>query len=450
MMAQDAEGAGAMKSLIERADTTWQSVGTALSRVEFYVQLGIVALAVVVGWILGAYILKHVRLFRDEPDTGMLEDMRWTFYRARALVQPVTAAIVLGIATMISEFAIGSIWLVKAAQGIALIFVVYSLIKHLLQNEKVIAIVKWIGLPVAVLYSLGWLNDVTQHLDSIAFTVGNIKLSVYTILRTLIFGFLLFWLGRLSNVTGKRMIRTQQTLDPGAREVAAKLFEIAVFVVIFLLLLNVMGIDLTALAVFGGALGVGLGFGLQQIASNFISGIIILLDRSLTIGDYIQLEDGRAGTLRELSMRSATLETYDGKDIMVPNEKFITTSFTNWTHDNKLQRYPINFQVAYDTDLEKLFPILRDVVSSHPKVISGDDVPMEMQPDAEIEKFEDSGINILVEFWMEGIDDGEHRVGGDLLLMIWQTLKANGIVIPFPQREVRVTSDSNSGANKLG
>jgi small-conductance mechanosensitive channel len=450
MMAQDAEGAGAMKSLIERADTTWQSVGTALSRVEFYVQLGIVALAVVVGWILGAYILKHVRLFRDEPDTGMLEDMRWTFYRARALVQPVTAAIVLGIATMISEFAIGSIWLVKAAQGIALIFVVYSLIKHLLQNEKVIAIVKWIGLPVAVLYSLGWLNDVTQHLDSIAFTVGNIKLSVYTILRTLIFGFLLFWLGRLSNVTGKRMIRTQQTLDPGAREVAAKLFEIAVFVVIFLLLLNVMGIDLTALAVFGGALGVGLGFGLQQIASNFISGIIILLDRSLTIGDYIQLEDGRAGTLRELSMRSATLETYDGKDIMVPNEKFITTSFTNWTHDNKLQRYPINFQVAYDTDLEKLFPILRDVVSSHPKVISGDDVPMEMRPDAEIEKFEDSGINILVEFWMEGIDDGEHRVGGDLLLMIWQTLKANGIVIPFPQREVRVTSDSNSGANKLG
>ena len=286
-------------------------------------------------------------------------------------------------------------------------------------------------------------------MDSIAFTVGNIKLSVYTILRTLVFGFLLFWLGRLSNVTGKRMIRTQQAMDPGTREVAAKLFEIAVFVVIFLLLLNIMGIDLTALAVFGGALGVGLGFGLQQIASNFISGIIILLDRSLTIGDYIQLEDGRAGTLRELSMRSATLETYDGKDIMVPNERFITTSFTNWTHNNKQQRYPINFQVAYDTDLEKLFPILREVVASHPKVMSGDDIPFEMRPDAEIAKFEDSGINILVEFWMEGIDDGEHRVGGDLLLMIWQALKANGIVIPFPQRVVKVTTDSKTDTDKL-
>jgi len=431
-----------MKSLIERAEIRWKAIATELSSTEFYVQVGIVAVAIVAGWMLGAYILKRVRLFRDEPKPGGFEDLRWTFYRARALVQPVTAAIVLGIATLISESSTGEIWLVKAAQGVALIFVVYSLAKHLLQNETIIVLLKWVGLPVAILYSLGWLNDVTQHLDSIAFTVGNIKISVYTIFRTLVFGLILFWIGRLSNVTGKRVIRTQQALDAGTREVAAKLFEIAVFVVVFLLLLNVVGIDLTALAVFGGALGVGLGFGLQQIASNFISGIIILMDRSLTIGDYIQLEDGRAGTLRELSMRSATLETYDGKDIMVPNEKFITTSFTNWTHNNGLQRYPINFQFAYDTDLEKMFPILRDVVASHPKVISGDDVAIEFRPDAEIAKFEESGINILVEFWMEGIDDGEHRVGGDLMLMIWQTLKANGIVIPFPQRVVRVTGDS--------
>lgn len=439
-----------MKWLVERAETVGQEIATELSSTEFYVQVGIVAFALVVGWMLGASIIRRVKVFREEPQPGPLEDLRWTVYRAHELVQPVSAAIVLGIATAISESSTGEIWLVKGAQGVALIFVLYSFARHLLKNEKMIALLKWVGLPVAVLYSFGWLSDVTQHLDSIAFTVGNIKLSVYTILRTLIFGFILFWLGRLSNVTGKRVIRTQQGLDPGTREVAAKLFEIAVFVVIFLLLLNVMGIDLTALAVFGGALGVGLGFGLQQIASNFISGIIILLDRSLTIGDYIQLEDGRSGTLRELSMRSATLETYDGKDIMVPNEKFITTSFTNWTHNNKLQRYPITFQVAYKTDLEAMFPILREVIASHPKVISGDDVPIEMRPDAEIAKFGDSGIDILVEFWMDGIDDGENRVGADLLLMIWQALKANGIEIPFPQREVKVTGNATDGAASGG
>ena len=99
-------------------------------------------------------------------------------------------------------------------------------------------------------------------------------------------------------------------------------------------------------------------------------------------------------------MRSATLETYDGKDIMVPNEKFITTSFTNWTHNNKMQRYPINFQVSYKTDLEPMFETIRKIVSRHPKVISGDDVPIEFRPDAEIAGFGESGINILVEFWM--------------------------------------------------
>ena len=419
-----------MKSILEWVEIKSRLVYSALSGAEFYIQAGIVVLAAVIGWMLGAYILKRVRLFREEPQPGPLADLRGTIHRASALVQPVTAAIALGFATEVSDSIVGSVWLVKAAQGVALVFVVYSLAKHLLQNTTIIALLKWVGLPVAILYSLGWLTDVIQHLDSISLNLGNIKISVYTILRTFVFGFVLFWLGRISNTAGKRVIRNQE------------LFEIAVFVVIFLLLLNVMGIDLTALAVFGGALGVGLGFGLQQIASNFISGMIILLDRSITIGDYIQLEDGRSGTLRELSMRSATLETYDGKDIMVPNEKFITTSFTNWTHNNNMQRYPINFQVAYDTDLEAMFPILREVVSSHPKVISGDDIPVELRPDAEISKFADSGIEILVEFWMDGVDDGENRVGADLLLMIWTALKANGIVIPFPQRVVKVLGDT--------
>ncbi len=352
------------------------------------------------------------------------------------------AALVLGIATPISVDLLGEAWLVRAAQGLAFIFLVYSLAKHFITNQTIVLILKWLGVPIALLYMFGWLDDLIGHLESVSFEIGNIQVSLYAIVRTFIFGVILFWFGRLSNSTGQRVIRSQSALDAGTREVIAKLFEIGLFALIFVLLLNVMGIDLTALAVFGGALGVGLGFGLQQIASNFISGIIILIDRTITIGDYIELEDGRAGKLRELTMRSATLETFDGKDIMVPNERFITTAFTNWTHHNKKQRYSLNFQVAYGTDLEKLFEIVRDVVASHPKVLSGDDIPIAERPDAEIENFGDSGIDILVEFWMEGIDDGENRVGADLLLMIWTALQAHGIEIPFPQREVRVLGDA--------
>jgi small-conductance mechanosensitive channel len=427
-----------MDRIAARADEYWQVVPTQLGSAEFYAQIGVIVVALLAAWALSAFFTNRVRIFREEPRPGVLFDLRTKLHQMHELLLPVMSAVVLGLATPLSAEMIGAAWLVRAAQGAAFIFLVYSLANHFISSVTMIRMLKWFVVPIALLFIVGWLDDVIGHLEAVSIEIGNIQLTLYAVVRTLVFGIVLFWLGRVSNVTGQRVIRNQPTLDAGTREVAAKLFEIGVFVVIFLLLLNVMGIDLTALAVFGGALGVGLGFGLQQIASNFISGIIILLDRSLTIGDYIELEDGRTGTLRELTMRSATLETYDGKDIMVPNERFITTAFVNWTHNNRKQRYPINFQVAYGTDLEPMFQIIRDVCSSHPKVLSGPDVPIEERPDAEIAGFGDSGIDILVEFWMEGIDDGENRVGADLLLMIWTALKANGIEIPFPQREVRI------------
>ena len=243
---------------------------------------------------------------------------------------------------------------------------------------------------------------------------------------------------------GQNIIRNHNTLDGSTKEVFAKLFEVALFCIVFLLLLNVMGINLTALAVFGGALGVGLGLGLQSIASNFISGIIILLDRSLTVGDYVELEDGQKGIVREFKMRYAVLETFDGKDILVPNEKFISSLLINWTHKDPKQRYRIDFSVAYKTDIRAMVDIIKDAVSQHPQVISGDAVPFEERPDCEIDSFGDSGVNMFVEFWIEGVDDGKNRVGGDLLLTVFETLKEHGIEIPFPQREVRVLNEGPS------
>jgi small-conductance mechanosensitive channel len=135
------------------------------------------------------------------------------------------------------------------------------------------------------------------------------------------------------------------------------------------------------------------------------------------------------------------LETFDGRDIVVPNEKFINGNVINWTHKDDKQRYSLNFQVAYRTDLDQLFELVREVCRKHPKVLSGPDYPVEEQPDAEIQSFDDSGITILVEFWMRGIDDGKNRVGADLLHAIWRTLCEHGIEIPFPQREVRLLNE---------
>ena len=127
-----------------------------------------------------------------------------------------------------------------------------------------------------------------------------------------------------------------------------------------------------------------------------------------------------------------------------PMNSSLTTAFTNWTHKNLKQRYDVTFSVAYDTDIHKMVEIVRETVAQHPQVLSGDNATKEEQPDAEIDSFGDSGINILVEFWMEGIDDGKNRVDADLKLMIFDALKENNISIPFPQREVKILNPENA------
>lgn len=419
----------------------FQSLNIAMdwaSSPKFYSQVGLIVLAGLLAYSFAGFLKHRSPLLRQIPVSGPLLKLRNGIYRSRDLILPLMLILAFSIAADISHLWIGQSWLIHICLSWAVIFMVYKLIDRMVQKVLFKKLALWIILPIAILHLFGWLDSVIAYLESISFDVGNIHISAYGIVRVLLFGTILFWLGRISNHAGQQIIRSQDDLDIGTREVFAKLFQIGLFFVVFLLLLQIMGINLTALAVFGGALGVGLGFGLQSIASNFISGIILLLERSLSVGDYIEMEDGRKGIIRELNMRSTTLETFDGKDIMVPNEQFITTSFTNWTHKNLKQRYSLEFQVAYKTDLHFLFDLLREVVSSHPSVISGDDIPIEERPDAEIAGFGDSGVDILIEFWMEGIDDGVNRVGADLLLMIWDALKQHEIEIPFPQREVKI------------
>ncbi len=414
---------------------------------QFYAQCGLILLAVITALSFSFILKKYSPILREEPKPGYLFFLRSKVYQARDFLFPLFNIIALSIAIELSQYAVQQSWLIRIAESLAVVFMLYSIITRFVPNKFIKILVKWIAIPIAVLQVFGWLDDVSAYLDTIDMQVGNIRISAFALARVIVVGLILFWLGRVSNNTGQQIIRNIDSLEIGTREVLAKLFQVILVIIIFILLLQSMGINLTALAVFGGALGVGLGFGLQAIASNFISGIIILIDRSITVGDYIELEDGQTGIIRELKMRSTTLETFDGKDIMVPNERFITTSFINWTHKNKKQRYSIEFQVSYKTDLHALFKLLREVVASHPQVLSGPELPIEERPDAEIAGFGDSGVDILIEFWMEGIDDGPNRVGADLLQMIWDAFKEHNIEIPYPQREVKVLN-ANEFQNK--
>jgi small-conductance mechanosensitive channel len=288
------------------------------------------------------------------------------------------------------------------------------------------------------------LNEFIHTLQSLAFNFGSLSISLYDIIRVCLVGLFVIIIARIINNYGKGIIKRQKRLDVRTKEVLTKVYEVVIFCIVALMLLNILGINLTTLAVFGGAVGVGLGLGLQSIASNFISGIIILLDNSITIDDYIEINADQKGFVREFRMRYTVLETYDGKDIVVPNETFISSTFINWSHKDPKQRYRVDFSVAYDTDVRAMVELIKEAVGAHPQVINGEKYPIEERPDCEIDSFGDSGINMFVEFWILGIDDGKNRVGGDLNLIILETLKNNGIEIPFPQREVKIISSSVS------
>ncbi len=411
---------------------------------SFLIQLATIAVIYFFAFILARQVKKPFKYTREAPSTGA-HSLHILVFKLGETLFPLITISLLKLTTILGAQFQFDAWLLEVAVVVALMLFVNSLIYGFVENKAIAAFLRWVGLPILFLHLIGILPLLTSALESIAISVGNVSISAYGVTRVLLFGALLFWLGRSSNAIGQDIIRNHKSLDVATKEVFAKLFEVALFCVVFLLLLNVMGINLTALAVFGGALGVGLGLGLQSIASNFISGIIILLDKSLTVGDYVELEDGQKGIVREFKMRYAVLETFDGKDILVPNEKFISSPLINWTHKNHKQRYRIDFSVAYKTDIRAMVDIIKQAVAEHPQVISGDGIPFEELPDCEIDSFGDSGVNMFVEFWMEGVDDGKNRVGGDLLLTVFETLRANNIEIPFPQREVRVINEQGIG-----
>ncbi len=292
---------------------------------------------------------------------------------------------------------------------------------------------RYVLLPVMAMHALGVLDDATARLDAAQVNLGNIQFTVLALIRGLIAGSLLFWLGSWSNRQSAGYIKQQQDLRPATRELAIKASEVAIFGAAFLLLMSIMGIDLTAVAVLGGALGVGIGLGLQQIAANFVSGIILLLEGQTTVGDYVELDGGEKGTIVKMTARACILETFDGKWIVVPNEHFITSRVVNYSDQGSANRYEALFSVSYETDINLVPDIIERAVSKLPFVLQSPD-----GPDCELRGFGESSVDFAVEYWVAGIDDGKNKYGSPVLFAIWNALKEAGIEMPYPHRVVEL------------
>jgi len=393
---------------------------------QFYAQVAAIVVAVSIAAYIARKIRTRVAFFSTEPGPGPLLKVRQAVYASRDLLFAVLNVLALAIAAQACDATVGTSWLVRIAQSVSVVNVLYTAISRYVSHPLLRAAGLYVGIPVAALQVFGWLDDTVVWLDQLSLQVGNIRLSVLALIKAGLFGSLLFWLGRLSNDAGQKVIRKQEALDLPTRELFAKLFQIAVFCAAFVLLLQLLGLDLTALAIFGGALGVGIGFGLQQIAANFISGIIILLERSLKVGDYIELDGGKAGILKELNMRSSTLETFDGREILVPNEKLITTSFANWTKTDTTHQYEVTFEAPVDCDVREVQRLVSEAAGAHPRVLRSPQGPV-----CELRGFGEKVLRFTIEFWVDGIEDGPHKVPSEVRVLVWEALRSNRL-LPKP------------------
>lgn len=347
------------------------------------------------------------------------------------LLLPLLAYGLTGMGENITRSIFGSGDVIAFGKRVFLFLAVRILVHRIIQEPFLKTLGKYILIPVAAIYALGLLDKVAAWLEGTVVPLGNMSFDLLWLVKAVVVGSIIFWLGRWSNDQSANFIQQQKEMRPATRQLAVKAAEIAIFGAAFLILMNILGISLTSLAVLGGAIGVGLGFGLQKIAANFISGVILLLEGQATVGDYVELDGGEAGTIVKTTARAMILETYDGRWIVVPNEDFITTRVVNYSDQGSANRYEAPFSVSYDTDINLVPDIIEKAVSELDFVLDDPD-----KPDCELRAFADSGVEFAVEFWVNGIDDGKNKFTPQVLFAIWNALKAHDIEIPYPQRVV--------------
>lgn len=286
-------------------------------------------------------------------------------------------------------------------------------------------------IPITLLHLFGLWDAVTDGLAEVSFSIGSVKLNLEQILRGIIAIFIMQWVASaIVRMTDSRL-RTLQ-VRASNRTLVLKIVQFTLYGFIFLIGVQMLGIDLTALSVFGGALGVGLGFGLQKIASNFISGIILLFEKSVQVDDLIELSDGTTGFIRQTKARYTLIETVDGRDVMIPNEEFISQRVNNWTFSNKKARVEVKLGVSYDADIDLARQLMIDAAKAHPKTLPN------TEPLCFLNQFGESSIELLLYFWVADVTDGRLEPRSDVMRTIWHSFKEHHITIPYPQREVRI------------
>lgn len=411
---------------------------------EGWLELGVVAAIMVLTFWLSAYwIKKH----------PIQESSRWGFVRHIAqrilwpimmLVAAVTALYVWSLngnnAVWLQLLAMASRWMILIRFALAVVHAALPSSKFTDWLERFLSAVLWFAF---VLWVSGIDDIIINGMKALELPVGSVRINLFTIVTGILWVVVLMvfalWLSRFID----NRLMASSRLDLNLRIVLSKVVKTVMVALSILIALPLVGIDLTVLSVFGGALGVGIGFGLQKVASNYISGFIILGDRSIRPGDRLTVNNF-TGYVTKITSRFVVLSNASGSEALIPNETFVTSTVINESYTNASLRQSLNVQVAYNTDLAKALSILEEVAAGQERVDTA------APPKAVITGFGENGIDLSVGFWVKDPENGFVVLFSNILFSIWKRFGEEGIEFPFPQREVRILNEmpvsQNSGS----
>ncbi|UWQ28302.1 mechanosensitive ion channel family protein [Leisingera sp. M523] len=326
--------------------------------------------------------------------------------------------------------------LLELIANLSLAWLIVSFATRLVGNPLLRNLVKygaWIWITLRI---LGITQEAIHLLDGVAIEFGDLRISLYLVVQAAVILGVMLTLARVISSVAANRIRSNADISPSMQVLGAKMAQILLFGGAFFIGLKAIGIDLTGLAVLSGAIGVGLGFGLQKVVSNLVSGLIILLDKSIKPGDVISLGD-TFGWINALGARYVSVVTRDGREYLIPNEDLITSQVVNWSHSDKFVRLDLTFGTGYGDDPHKVRKIAIDAALGVNRVLSAGG----KKPVCHITGFGDSSVDYVLRIWIDDPTGGLTNIRGNVYLALWDAFQAEDISIPFPQREVRMLND---------
>ena len=401
-------------------------------------QLILICVAYVVGAVV--YRIFRPKITQTVENAKLPARIKRVLNNLHRLLGLVITLGILGLALAVSEFEFFTIEsvLTRNVMKVMAAWIVIRLALEFVRNKIVRNIFAFCILIVAVLSIFNVLPQTMTALDAFGFNLGTFRLSALSVIKGALSLFVLLYIALFFSTFAERQVLRTKSLTRSSQVLVAKIVRIILIVLAFIIAITSAGIDLSIFAVLSGAIGLGIGFGLQKVVSNLFSGMLLLLDKSIQPGDVIELEtSGTFGWVKHMGARYTEIITRDNKSYLIPNEDFVTQTVVNWSHDNdRLVRIAVEFGVHYDSDIHHVIKIAKEAATKPDRVVE------KPEPVCWITEFGDSSVNFTLRFWIKDAEGGVSNVRGGVLLALWDALQEHNIEIPYPQRVVHMAAPS--------